>query len=111
MAHIKGTAYFMVSYLGDESIVPCMETVVYLGEEKSESGAMHLFQDFESWHQRGAYPNNEEGPGKVFSLPGTELSNIHSLEKALEELANCLALRKKRGITSRFSKIVPSRPS
>jgi hypothetical protein len=99
MAHDKGTVYFMVSYLDDDSLVPVMETVVYLGQELSENAApRHMFQDFESWKERGAYPNNEEGPGKVFSLPSTELSNIQSLESALLELADCQARRKRRGL-------------
>jgi len=99
MIHKKDTVYFMVSYLDDDSVFPIMETVVYLGEEKTaELGIRHMYQDLESWKERGAHPNNEEGPGKVFSLPAGELSNIHNFETALKELAGCLSRRQKRGL-------------
>jgi len=92
--HKTGDVYFMVSYLED---TPIMETVVYLGKSKSEDGELrHTFQDFESWKERGAYPNTAEGPGKVFLLPSTELSNIQPLEEALAELNAHLARLKRR---------------
>src|SRR5687768_914804 len=95
--HRKGTVYFMVSYPDDDSLVPVMDTVVYLGERADSAEARHMFQDFESWKERGEYPNTTEGPGKVFSLPPSELSNIQPLNAALEELNSCLARRQKRG--------------
>jgi hypothetical protein len=99
IAHLKDRVYFMITYLDDDSLVPCMETVVYLGEERQENSEIrHIFQDYESWRDRGAYPNNENGPGKVFVLPSHELSNINDFETALAELSACALRRKGRGL-------------
>ena len=99
MAYVKGRVYFMVSYLDDEGVVPAMETVVYLGEEKQgDDGLRHIFQDYESWRDLGAYPDNEEGAGKVFALPSHELSNILDYEAAIAQLSKCIPLRKSRGL-------------
>ena len=99
MAYVKGRVYFMVSYLDEDGVVPTMETVVYLGEERQEDNEIrHIFQDYESWRDLGAYPNNEEGTGKVFALPSSELSNILTYEGAVAELSGCIPRRKARGL-------------
>lgn len=89
----EGAVYFMLQYVDDALAVPVIETVVFIGKNLDGDGTddgLYYFQDVESFKAIGAYPNNRQGEGNVFSLPEKAIANIFALDGLVEELGNAV---------------------
>ena len=80
----------MVTCFDDEMLIPEIKTLVYLGKNiENDKIGSYYFQDYESYKQIGAFPQNRQGCGEVFALPEKGLVNIRDLTGVIEFLRRC----------------------
>ena len=93
----EGSVYFMLQYVDDALSIPIVETVVFIGKNvygDGEKDNFYYFQDVESFKAVGAYPDNSQGEGNVFSLPEKAVATtIFTLDSLVDELGNVIARR------------------
>lgn len=93
---VKGSTYFMVSYVDDDLLIPIVEPMVFLGRSiHGDADGKLYFQNAESFTHHGPYPEATDGDQDVFAFPDEGLGSILNLDEAVEELQRCLA--RKRG--------------
>jgi len=93
----EGSAYFAVTYVDDDMLIPTMETLVFIGKNlEIDDVAEAYFQEINSYRQGVRYGwDVKDGEASFYSGPENELHHIFDFDHALEELMKCSLRRSK----------------
>lgn len=93
---VKGSIYFMVSYVDNTFVTPVVEPLVFLGRGiKGDSDGKLHFQDAESYLHEGPYPDTESEHQELLCFPDNGLGSILEFDEVVEELKRCLVRRRR----------------
>jgi hypothetical protein len=90
-----GSAYFAVTFVDEEMLIPVVRTFVFVGRnlEPNDAGKAY-FQDIFSYRAGERYDQDSENGSAEF-LVCSEINNIFEFERALDRLLAC-SLRRAR---------------
>ena len=93
---IFGEVYFSVTFYDDEMLIPCIDTMIFIGKDiREEDDGVHYFQDYDSFHDGERIENKETVKHAKFYFCD-HLSNVFKFEDALDILLDCSLRRRKR---------------
>jgi hypothetical protein len=106
---VQGAAYFSVTYVDDQMLMPRVEPLIFAGEnlDLGDVGRVVYFQDVVSYRQgiRRDSPA-EDGEATFFATPEGELKHMFEYEGALDELLRC-ALRRRKKAMDGLGRVAP----
>jgi len=94
----EGSIYFFIEYIGEDMLIPSMETVVFIGRnlEADDVGRVY-FQDIESYQEGVRYDSATDSPSpltRFYECSDREVNHVFDFDHALEELMRCALNRK-----------------
>jgi hypothetical protein len=94
----SGSAYFSVTYIDDQMLIPTVEPLIFAGENLSSGdvGRVVYFQDAGSYRKGIRHDSPpKEGEATFFAAPEGQIQHIFEYEGALDELLRCALRRRK----------------
>jgi len=92
---VEGKTYFAVHFLDDETLVPELRPLVFIGRnrEPSDSGQLY-FQDAGSYFAGARYESATAEDGAEFHCVPSGTPGVFEFEKALDVLLRCSLQRR-----------------